>query len=127
MMAIYLMCALIALLRLAQLTIERKNGGIMPTRFRTIVKISDVIIIAALTTCVVLSFLSYGISLWVIGMASILLGVVLIRTAKHVYGQAQKNGYTRSRTRLIRGLTLMAIIMFIIAILSMFLSFIRIE
>ena len=113
-MAIYLMCALIALLRLAQLTIERKNGGIIPTRFRTIVKLSDVIIIAALAICVVLSFLSDGITMWAIGMAAILLGVVLIQTAKHLKEQAPKHGYTRSRTRLIRWLTLMAVIMFIV-------------
>lgn len=87
MIAIYLMCALIALLRLAQLTIERKNGGIIPARFRTIVKISDFITIAALTTCVVLSFLSYGISLWGIGMAAIIYGSYYIRSRSDQYGK----------------------------------------
>ncbi len=47
-------------------------------------------------------------------LIAISLGLVLDQTAKHLKEQAPKHGYTRSRTRLIRCLTLMAVIMFIV-------------
>ena len=48
-------------------------------------------------------------------LIAISLGLVLDQTAKHLKEQAPKYGYTRSRTRLIRCLNLMAAITFIIA------------